>query len=94
MTPTQEREWEDFEAQVRIKWPQLTQQDLERLKEAQEDLCTVLSRRLGLEAQVAEGQIDEWLHEIGEPIEDHPDMMRRRRLIERIQRIAGRPARR
>lgn len=90
----QESEWEEFEAQALLKWPQLTESDLEQLKRAHEDLCTLLCRRLGMEEPVAEEQIEEWLHEIGEPIEDHPDMIRRRRLIEAVQRAARRPPRR
>ena len=60
MNDAQEHEWEDFEAQARIRWPQLTEADLEHLKDAHATFPHVLAARLGIDEAAAEAQIAAW----------------------------------
>lgn len=64
MNDAREHEWEDFEAQARIRWPQRTVCDLEHIKDAEASFAQVLAVRLGIDEAAAEAQIAKWSRDL------------------------------
>jgi uncharacterized protein YjbJ (UPF0337 family) len=53
--------WKEFRGDVRTRWGQLTDDDVEQVEGRRDKLVGRLQQRYGLAREDAERQIDEWL---------------------------------
>lgn len=62
--------WNEVSGELRKKWGELTDNDLERLKGNFGSLGGILEQRLGLKKEDAKRQVDEFMHNFGSEDEE------------------------
>ena len=75
----QDAEWEAFKAQVRMKWPELTDADVDDLQGRFDSLPEVIQKRYAVEPDEARRQVDDWVQSVGDQLVVPPALQQKER---------------
>jgi len=64
-----EGKWKQLKGAARMKWAQLSEDDLDQIDGRKERLIGKIQERYGLARERAEQQVEEWLTVIKEPVQ-------------------------